>query len=209
MLEGLRLALTLTAFVSDFSTARGDVRLDVLAGAAGGTEVLDGFATVAATTHEEGVLAGGGDGGKLVEGEAFTTNGFDALAGFAGEAEGTDAELAELGETDVIKDVTDNDGDGSLGLGGVLPDGLASHDDSKAGEGDGGAVATALEEALVDGCVEGGLGAGGQELVELQEELDVGIGRVGSCASEVLRLLDTVKINTHCWFCCFFGIFCF
>ena len=195
MLEGL---LGGVATAGTFGALVGDVGLDVLAGAAGGTEVLDGFATGAATAHEEGVLAGGGDGGKLVEGDAFTANGLDALAGFAGEAEGADAEGGELVEADVIEDVTDNDGDGGLSLG-VLPDGLAAHDNSEAGEGDGGAVATALEEALVDGLVEGGLGAAGQELVKLQEELDVGIGGVGVATNEVLRLFESFNINTHVW----------
>jgi len=195
VLEGLLGGVTSTAA---FGTLVGDVGLDVLTGAASGTEVLDGFPTVAATAHEEGVLTGGGDGGKLVEGDAFSADGFDALAGFAGEAEGADADGGELVEADVIEDVTNNDGDGGLSLG-VLPDGLTAHDDGEAGEGDGAAVATALEEALVDSLVEGGLGAAGQELVKLQEELDVGIGGVGVATNEVLRLFESFNINTHVW----------
>ena len=206
VLEGLGLVtLAGTTSAGDFGAAGRDVRLGVSTGNTGSTEVLLGFATGVLTAHEVGVLAGGGDGGELVEGDAFTAGTLDALAGFAGEAEGADAELAELGETDVIEDVTDDDGDGSLSLGGILPDGLALHDDGEAGEGDGSAVAAALEEALVDGGVEGRLGAAGQELVKLDEELDVGIGSVGSATDEVLGLLDTVEINTHVWKFLFFG----
>lgn len=206
VLEGLGLVtLAVAASAGNFGTAGGDVGLGVLARAAGSTEVLLGVAAGVLATEEEGVLAGGGDGGELVEGDAFTAGAFNALAGFAGEAEGADADLTELDKADVVEDVTDDDGDGSLSLGGVLPDGLALQDDGKAGKGDGGAVATALEEALVDGLVEGGLGAGGQELVKLDEELDVRVGSVGGATDEVLGLLDTVDINTHvcsevCWF---------
>jgi len=207
VLEGGGLpALAGATSAGDLGSAGGDVGLGVLAGAAGGTEVLVGLAAGAASAHQEGVLAGGGDGGELVEGEALTAGTLDALAGVAGEAEGADAELAELVDADVIEDVTDDDGDGGLGLGGVLPDGLALEDDGEAGEGDGGAVAAGLEEALVDGLVEGRLGAGGQELVELQQKLDVGVGGVGGLADEVLGLAAALSVSSHVEMSCFFGV---
>jgi hypothetical protein len=200
VLEGLALVtLAVATSAGSFGTAGRDVGLGVLARATGSTEVLLGLAAGVLATEEVGVLAGGGDSGELIEGDAFTAGTLDALAGFAGEAEGADAELAELVEADIIEDVTDDDGDGGLSLGRVLPDGLALQDDGEAGEGDGSAVATALEEALVDGLVEGRLGASGQELVELDEELDVRVGGVGGATNEVLGLLNTVDINTHCF----------
>lgn len=195
MLEGRALeGLGGAASAGNLGTAGGDVRLGVGAGGTSSAEVLLGLATGLLSAEEEGVLAGGGNHGELIEGEALTAGGLDGGAGRLGEAEGADAEGGDLVEADVIGDVADNNGDG----GGTLqPDGLALHADGNAGEGGRGAVVTALDEAGVDDLVEGRVGAASKELVELDQELDVGVGAQGVVADGALLLLDAGEINAH------------
>eukprot|EP00743_Colponemidia_sp_Colp-15_P007422 GILK01008021.1.p1 GENE.GILK01008021.1~~GILK01008021.1.p1 ORF type:complete len:213 (+),score=23.23 GILK01008021.1:42-680(+) len=195
VLEGRALVgLGGAASSADLSTTAGDVGLGVASGLAGSSEVLLGITAVLLTAEQEGVLAGGGDQSELIEGEALAAGGLDGGAGSLGEAEGSNAEGGDLVKTDVIGDVADNDGDGGSTL---EPDGLALHADSDAAKGDWGAVVAALNKAGVDGLVEGRVGALGEELVELDQQLDVGVGAQGVVAHGALLLLDAGEINTH------------
>ena len=152
------------------------VGLGVGTGETGGTEVLEGLTAGTATADQEGVLAGGGLEGQLVEGDALTASTLNTVAGRAGEAEGADLHGGDLDGADIIQNVTDNDGGGGLGLLQVHPAGLATEDGGEAGQASGGTVDTALQQASVDCLVEAGGGAGGQLLVQLNQQLDSVIG---------------------------------
>jgi hypothetical protein len=67
------------------------------------TKVLYGLTGVLGATEEEGVGAGGGTDGDLVNGEAFAASLLDTSAGGGGETEGRDGELGELYELLVPK----------------------------------------------------------------------------------------------------------
>eukprot|EP01084_Bolivina_argentea_P248189 415134_1 len=177
-------------------TAAG-VGLDVGAGETSGTEMLEGLATGAATADQEGVLASGGQEGQLVEGHALTASTLDAVASRAGEAEGADLHGGHLDGADIVEDVTNNDGHGGLSLLQVHPAGLAAHDGGDAGQGSGGAVDAALQQASVDGLVEAGGGAGSQLLVQLHQKLGVGVAGQGVVADLTLLLVNTGAIETH------------
>jgi hypothetical protein len=105
----------------------GDVGLAAVEGTA---EVLDGLAVVPLASEEDGVGAGGGAEGELVEGEALAAGGDDALTGRGGEFEGGDRELGDGRETLVVEDGTD--GDDRLGAVGVGVAGLL--DEARDGE---------------------------------------------------------------------------
>ena len=107
-------------------------------------EVLVGLARGALATEEDGVGTGGGAGGKLVEGEAFTAGLEDALARGLGEAEGGDRELGDFDQTDIVGDGADDDDDLAVAASvvGLLCD---------AREGEGRAVDLGEEEAVEDG----------------------------------------------------------
>lgn len=80
--------------------------------------MLDGLAVVPLASEEDGVGAGGGAEGELVEGEALAAGGDDALAGRGGEFEGGDRELGDGRETLVVEDGADgDDGLGAVGVG--------------------------------------------------------------------------------------------
>lgn len=90
----------------------------------------DGLAVVPLASEEDGVGAGGGAEGELVEGEALAAGGDDALTGRGGEFEGGDRELGDGRETLVVEDGTD--GDDRLGAVGVGVAGLL--DEARDGE---------------------------------------------------------------------------
>jgi hypothetical protein len=132
------------------------------------TEVAVGF-SVAGASQQEDALAGGGQLGELVEGEAGALGLGNSSAGLGSELKGGDAEsLGDVEESGVIGDVADDGDDpGELfiaGVGGVAVVGEVLAD---AGEGDGVAVASRLVETLVDDLVELGIGSSAQEGVEL------------------------------------------
>jgi len=200
VLERLALvALARAASARALRAAAGDVRLDVRSGGASGAEVLDALAAGAAAAQQQGVLARGRDRGELVEGQALAAGADDAVAGLAREAQRADADLGQLRHANVVEDVADDDRDGRLRLGGVLPHGLALEHDGEAAQADRRAVAAALEQALVDRLVERRLRALCQELVQLDEQLDVRVRAVRAAADEVLGLLNTSDIDAHCW----------
>jgi hypothetical protein len=92
-------------------------------------KVLDSLAVVARTAEEDGVGAGGGAQGQLVESESLSAPGEDASAGGGREAEGSDRET--FGEDVVLDaDVIGNgahDDDGLLGVGGLAALAACAH----------------------------------------------------------------------------------
>ena len=78
-----------------------------------GTEakVLESLTGVLGATDQQGVAAGGGTQGQLVEGQGLATGGDDAAAGGSGESQSGDGHLGDLEEAVVIRDsADDNDG---------------------------------------------------------------------------------------------------
>ncbi|KAH9578206.1 hypothetical protein LSM04_008021 [Trypanosoma melophagium] len=168
----------------------------VLTLATGGAKVLHRLPSRLAAAEQHCVLSRWGDHRELIKCQALAAGAGDAFAGALREAQRTDAEGGDAGHADIVEDVADNDGDGGL-LALLEPDGLAAQADGDAAEGDGGAMAAALQQALVDEFVEAGVRALGEELVELDEQLDVRVGRVRVVAHHALLLLHTSEINAH------------
>lgn len=125
--------------------------------------MLDRLASVLGTTEEESSGSSGLAKGELIESEALSTGGLNASAGSAGEAEGSDRELGDLKETDVVGDGGDGDNGRSglelrVGLGDLASD---------ARDGKRGAVDARHIQAAEDDLVELGLSAASQEAVKL------------------------------------------
>jgi len=169
--------------------------LDVglLVGVGTEAEVLDRLTGVLGSTEEDGVGTGGETGGNLVDGESLTTSLLDAGAGRGGEAHGSDGELGELEETVVIGDGANNDNGLALV---VLRVGLVGGGSDDLGEGDRGAVDLGHHKTAEDNLVEGRIGAAGKELVQTNQQLNVGVGRLRDLAVPVSNMV-AVEINSH------------
>ena len=108
-------------------------------------EVLDSLPGVPLAAEQDGVSTGGCAHGELVEGQDLASGLEDALLGRLGEAQGSNSQLGDLKQTDIIGDGADNDDGLSLAVdsaGSLLQD---------AGEGDRRAVDLGEEEAVEDG----------------------------------------------------------
>jgi len=156
----------------------------------GSTEVLDGLPDVPLSPQQNGVATGRSPQSELVQGQSLTTVGDDPVPGGSGEAQGGDGELADLGETLVVEDLSDNN-DG-LGTVGVLALGLL--DDSR--DGDRGSVDPGHKEPLEDGPVEPRVGPSGEESVELDQQEEVGVLTLGS-GSVALPDVVVLNVDTH------------
>lgn len=114
-------------------------------------KVLDGLTGVLGAAEEEGVGAGGGTEGQLVEGQALAAGSSDAGAGGGGEAQSGDGQLGDLEQAVVVGDGADNDdGLALVGLARVL---VGSRCDD-AGDGHGRAVDARHEQTAEDHLVE-------------------------------------------------------
>jgi len=134
-------------------------------------KVLNSLTGVLGTTEKEGVGAGGGPLGKLVEGQALTTSLDDPGTGGSGESKSGNRELGDSEHPVVVSDGADKDN--SLGL-------VALGLGSDPAEGHRGPVDPRHEEPAEDGLVESGVGPTSQEPVKLDEELNVGVLALGS-----------------------------
>ena len=93
--------------------------------------MLDGVTDVPLAPEEHSVGAGRGTEGELVEGEALSTSGEDALPSRSGESESGDADFRYLGHSLVVENGSDSH-DGFV-VGRVGATGL--FDDAREGEG--------------------------------------------------------------------------
>jgi hypothetical protein len=150
--------------------------------------VPDGLTGVPLAAEEEGVGTGRLAEGKLVEGEALSAGLFDAGARGAGEAERGDRELGEGLEASVVGDGADGDDGVLVGVGLVRLADLAGD----ARDRQGRAVDARLVQATEDDLVEARVGAAGEEPVQLDEQEQVRVLRLGGGA---LALLDVVALN--------------
>lgn len=69
----------------------------------------DSLSDVPLSPQQNGVGTGRSPQSELVQGQSLTTVGDDPVPGGSGEAQGGNGELANLGETLVIEDLSDND----------------------------------------------------------------------------------------------------
>lgn len=165
-----------------------DERLDVAARRPGSAELAHGLAGVAAPLQQHRVLPRRRLRGQLVEGQDAATVLQQAIAGLLGHVEGghlwrskvereTDPPrkrsrlsglpyrepLGNLEDPVVLRDGSDDDGDLALPA-------LLAHVPGESGQGERGPVDARHEEAAQDDAVELGVGAAGQEAVQLNEK---------------------------------------
>ena len=107
-------------------------------------EVFDSLTGVALATEEDGVRASGRAESELVEGQSLAASLEDALLGRLGEAQGSNGQLGDLNETDVIGDSADNNNGLGIAVGGAR--GLLQD----AGQRNGRAVDLGEEETVED-----------------------------------------------------------
>ncbi len=79
--------------------------------------MLDGLAGVPLATEQDGVGAGWGTGGQLVEGDCLTSGVQNALLCGTRESEGGDGELGDFQQPDVISHSPDGDNDLRIAIG--------------------------------------------------------------------------------------------
>lgn len=117
-----------------------------------GTEakVANDLTGVLGATEGQGVAAGGGAEGELVQGDGLAAGGQDAGAGSGGESQGSDGHLGEGEQAVVIGDGGHGDDDALLALGVDVG--------NNAGQRDGGAVDLGRKQASQDDLVEAGVG---------------------------------------------------
>jgi len=195
--SGTLVTLALATPSADLGATVRHAWLGVAAGLACSSEVLHGFASGLAATEQERVLPRWGDQGQLVEGEAFTTRTGDTVTGRLREPQRAHAEGGQLRRTDVIQDITDDNGNRGLLFAGVQPHGLPLHHHGDTAQGNRRAVVAALQEAFIDNLVELAGRALTEELVQLDEELAVRVGRQRVVTDRPLLLLDSRQIGPH------------
>lgn len=153
-------------------------------------EVSDGLSVVLLSSEEHDVGSGRCSHGELVEGDALTSGLCDSSSGGRGKSQGGDGEFWDVDQSVVVGDGSD-DGDGSLGLGGILRIRDLS---GNVGDRDGRSVDLGHEQSSEDDLVELRVRSSGEESIQLDEKLQVYI--VGF-RSGSLTLLDVYRhVNT-------------
>lgn len=140
------------------------------------------------SSHQETSGASGVLEGELIEGQDLTTGLDDSLSGGLGDLEGANGKLGDLEESDVVGDI----GDGNNGS--VV---LALQVLNNSRQGDGISGGSGLIQSLVNGAVELGISSSGQESVQLNQELKIGILSLGILEVSLLDSATGFKINTH------------
>ncbi len=96
----------------------------------------------------------------MIESQSLTTSSNNSFSGFFSESQGTDGDLGEFEESDVVGNGGNADGD-------FIFSSLKIFGDS--GDRDGVSVGSRLVKSLEDSLVEGGVSSSGQEFVELKK----------------------------------------
>jgi hypothetical protein len=147
--------------------------------------------TALRSTEQDSVGSGRCSQGKLVECDALTTGGNDALTGILSEGDGTDAHLGAFKHANIIGDFANNDSNLALFL---------RHVFGKAVEAHGRSVHLRHVQTLGDGSAKFRFRSAGEEFVKLNEEASVGI----LCLDDFHRRLVArsaaagFQIDTHC-----------
>jgi len=146
--------------------------------------------TASRSTEQHGVGSGGCPQGQLVEGDALSSGGNDALAGVLGEGEGAHGHLGAFEHADIISDLSNNNGGLSLLLGHVLGKTVQAH---------WGGVDLGHVKALGDGGAELGVSSAGEELVKLDEKPGVRVLRLDGLHGRLVAgtAATCFKIDTH------------
>ena len=160
---------TATTGALELASLGSDVGLDAVVGVgvvdAGAVAEVGKGRSGLGSAEEDGVGALGCAEGELVEGEALTAGGEDALAGGLGEAEGADGHLGDVAEhADVVGDLANDDGDLALLVGHVLGETV---------EANGGLVHLGHVQPLDNSRAELGVGTTLKELVKLDQKTGV------------------------------------
>lgn len=164
---------TATTSLLELASLRPDEWLDtiVCVGVGDGgplPEVCQGL-TVLRSTEQDSVGSSWCPQGKLIESDALSTSGDDTLAGILGERKGADAHLGALHHTDIISDLSDDNGNLSVLVGHVL---------GKTVEANGWGVDLRHVQTLGDSGAESGVGTTSEELIKLDEKTVVGVLRL-------------------------------
>lgn len=185
-LESAGRAASTTSLVLTSSLGGGtDIRNGVLT--MDSTEVLEDLTSAAGTLKQNSLATSGALEGKLIEGHNLTTSLLDASASRLSDVESSDGDLGDGKNTLVISDSSDDN-----------EDGLGSLSFSVVGElleGDGRSVGAGHNQAAEDDLVEVSLSTASQELVQLDQEAQVGVLRNGVHTAVNLLVLVS-KINT-------------
>ena len=126
----------------------------------------EGFSS-SGTSQEEGVFTSWGSESELIESQALTTSSDDSLSCLFSESQSADSELGDGQESDVVGNGGDDDD-------GLIFSTLEVLNDS--GNADGISDDSRLVKSSEDGLVECRVGSSGQELVESDQELVIGVG---------------------------------
>lgn len=142
------------------------------------------------STKQHGVGSSGCPQGKLIEGNALSTSGDDALASILGERKCADAHLGAFKHTDIIGDLSNNNGNLSILVGHVL---------GKTVKANGWGVDLGHVQTLSDGGAESGVGTTSEELVKLDEKTVVGVLRLDNFHRRLVAgtAASCLKIDSH------------
>lgn len=161
-------------------------------------EVLDSLPRVLWAAEENRVAALRGAESELVESQALAAGGLDSLAGRAGEAESSDAELGQVQKTVVIGDGANDDAClGSLRASGDTTTVLGQVHEAR--NRDRRTVDLGHEQSAEHSLVEARVRAAGKEAIELHKEEEV---RVLALGRRTAPVLDVVlgDVDTLCKF---------
>lgn len=154
---------TTTTSALKLTSLRADVRSCVrVRDSRSPTEVLACLASWSLALHQNRVVASRRSQSQLIECDDLSTSLGDALASTLGDAEGADAQLGHLQQTQVIGDGANDDGDVALGSLALL------QQTRDALQGDDWTMDSAHEQALQDDLVELLVSSSVQEAVELK-----------------------------------------
>ena len=146
--------------------------------------------TALGSTEQDSVGSSGCPQGKLIESDALSTSGDDTLAGILGERKGADAHLRALHHTDIISDLSNDNGDLAILVGHVL---------GKTVEANRRGVDLRHVQTLGDGGAESGVGTTSEELIKLDKKTVVGVLRLDHLHRRLVAgtAASCLKIDSH------------
>lgn len=185
---------TTTTSPLELASLRPDKGLDTIVGVGvvdGGslTKVSKGL-TASRSTQQDGVGSSGCPQCKLIESDALSSGSNDALACILGEGEGADAHLGAFKHTNIISDLSDNDGNLAILVGHVL---------GKTVEPNWRRVDLGHVQTLGNGGAEFGVCSAREEFVQLDEETVVGVLRLDDFRRRLVATTASsgFKIDSH------------
>jgi len=151
-------------------------------------EVLNSLTCVLGSTQEESIGASRSTQGELVQSQSLTTSLLNSGSGGSGKAESSDRQLGDVEEAVVVSNGSNDHNSLSLLSVGNVGD--------NARDGHWRAVDSGHEQSAKNNFVEVGLGAAGEEAVELHQHLQVDVVALGRLAMGAAHMV-TVQVDTH------------